>query len=329
MNFELILTIIKKILLSLIILLLVLFGLSKLYDFALHQNVNLKAAYVQKEKINADILIHGPCEPLWMISPAQLDKITGLKSYNLALSHSDFADNYLHLYFYLKNNKAPEYLFLYVTPESMDLNYNTFNTYRFASYLGDPVVDSVVQECDPAYYKWSKIPFMKYAYYNTNINFDVLQGLKHYAGKRRIPYHADGYEPPMQVVWDNHLEEFIQLYPKGYNFKWDALREKYLCKTIVLAQQHGIRVCLYESPVLKEALPYQPNRKEILDRIKALADKYDVWYLKFEGMKIAESRKYYMSTLNTNSEGSRIFTDTLGKRINGIINYDEFIRPHL
>ncbi len=329
LNFELILSIIKKILLSIFCILIFLIGLTKLYDFALHQNVNLKAAYIQKEKVNADILIHGPCEPLWMISPAQLDKITGLKSYNLALSHSDFADNFLHLYFYLKNNKAPQYLFLYVTPESMDLNYNTFNTYRFASYLGDPVVDSVVQECDPAYYKWENIPFMKYAYYNTNINFDALQGLKHYATKRTIPYHADGYEPPIQVVWDNHLEEFIQLYPKGYNFKWDALREKYLCKTIALAQQHGIKVCLYESPVLKEALRYQPNREEICSRISDIAAKYGISYLSFEGMKIAASRNYYMSTLNTNLEGSRIFTDSLGKRINGMIKNDEFIHPHL
>ena len=29
-------------------------------------------------------------------------------------------------------------------------------------------------------------------------------------------------------------------------------------------------------------------------------------------MKIAESREYFMSTLNTNMKGSRIFTDSLG-----------------
>lgn len=307
--------VIRKIVISLAFVLIALWGMQALYDFALRRNVNLKAAYVQRERVDADVLIHGPCEPLWMIAPVQLDKVTGLRSYNLALSHSDFADNYLHLYFYLKNNKVPEYLFLYVTPESMDLNYNTFNTYRFAAFVGDPVVDSVLAECDPAYYRWTKIPFMKYAYYNTKINFDALQGLKHAVSDRHVPYHADGFEPPLQVVWDNHLEEFIQLYPHGYNFQWNALREKYLRKTIALAQQHGIRVYLYESPVLKEALAYQPNRPQIVERIKNIASEYKIPYIQFENMAIADSRNYYMSTLNTNLEGSRIFTDSLGKFI--------------
>ncbi|MBA3706018.1 MAG: hypothetical protein H0W84_09005, partial [Bacteroidetes bacterium] len=291
---------------------------SKLYDFALAHNTNVKAAYVQKAKIGADILIHGPCEPLWMISPAILDKQTGLKSYNLSLSHSDFADNYLHLYFYLKNNKAPRYLFLYVTPESMDGNYNTFNTYRFAAFIGDPAVDEVVKDCDANYFKWIKIPFMKYAYYGNKINFDALQGLKHYFNNITLPHFADGYEPPFQVKWDNHLEEFIQLYPNCYNFKWNNLREKYLRKTIELAQQQNIQVYLYESPVLKEALAYQPNRSEMLNKIKNLAINYGIVYVQFDNMKIAESREYYMSTLNTNLKGSAIFTDSLGQYIKNI-----------
>ncbi len=304
-----------KILFSITIIWVLLIGCSRLYDFALKQNCNLKAAYVQKAKINASILIHGPCEPLWFISPTILDKQTGLKSYNLALSHSDFADNYLHLYFYLKNNTPPNYLLLFVTPESMDENYNTFNTYRFAEFVGDDVVDTVLSECDSSYYFWTKIPFMKYGYYSNKINFDALQGLKHYFTHRTIPHFADGYEPPLQIKWDNHLEEFIQLYPKGYNFKWSKLREKYLRKTIALAQQKGTKVLLFESPVLKEAIQYQPNRNEIIKKIKALAAEYSITYKQFDNLKIAESRENFMSALSLNLNGSRIFAEEFGMYI--------------
>jgi hypothetical protein len=307
---------IKKILISLIIVLLVLTGLGKAYDFALRHNANNKAAYVQLAEINADLLFHGPCEPLWMISPKAIDKKISKHSYNLALSHSDFADNYLHLYFYLQNNKAPEILFLYVTPESMDRNYNTFNTYRFAPYIGDPVVDSVVKEMDPGYFKFVNIPFMKYAYYSSRINFDALQGLKHYVQDRKQPFYADGYEPPQKVVWDNHHDEFVRLYPLGYYFEWDLKREKYLRKTIELALSRKIRVILYESPVLKEAVAFQPNRKTIIKRIDQVAENYGIKYVRFEEMEIAFSRKYYISALNLNIEGSRIFTDSLAKYIN-------------
>jgi hypothetical protein len=304
-----------KIIVSLLIIWLSAIGLNQLYDFALAQNCNIKTSYIQKQKINADILIHGPCEPLWMIYPKVLDSYTGVKSYNLALSHSDFADNYLHLYLYLKNNKAPQYLFLYVTCESMDYKYNTFHTYRFAQYVGDSVVDLVLKENDSAYYKWTKIPFMKYAYYSNNINFDVLQGLKHYYTHKTSPLFADGYEPPYQRVWDNHFDNFIQLYPKGYEFQWGLLREKYLRKIIELAQSKNIKVILYESPVLQEALNYQPNRPEIVAKIKSVASEYGVNYVQFQNMKMAKHRKYYTSALNTSMEGAQIFTDSLGKYI--------------
>ena len=308
-----------KILVSILIVFLVLFGLSSLYEFGLKHNNNLKASFVQKEKINADIIIHGPCEPLWIVSPAILDKNTGLKSYNLALSHSDFADNYLHLYFYLKNNAAPKYLFLYVTSESMDINFNTFNTYRFAAYTDDTIVKNVLKDCDTAYSKWINFPFMKYSYYNNRITFDVLQGYKHYFTNRTLPYYPDGYEPPIKVVWDNHLEKFIKLYPDGYTFKWNLLREKYLRQTIELAQRNHIKVYLYESPVLKESLSILKNREEIISRIKTIADEYKIKYVQFNEMNIAESRRYYMSDLTLNMEGARIFTDSLGLYIKGEI----------
>ena len=304
-----------KIILFVLVLWISLVGLEKLFDIGLKHNQNIKSTYIQNKQINADILIHGPCEPLWMISPKVLDKQTGLKSYNLALSHSDFADNYLHLYFYLKHNKAPKYLFLYVTPESMDENYNTFNTYRFAPHLKDSLVDRVVAECDPDYHQWLAIPFMKYAYYNQKQNFNALQGYKHLFTKRQLPYFPDGFEPPAKIAWDNHLESFIELYPKGYYFKWSYLREKYLRKTIELAQLHRVKVFLYESPVLKESLPYQPNRNPILNKIILLADEYQVDYLLFDQMEIADSREYFISNLNLNLKGGEIFTDSLGKYI--------------
>jgi hypothetical protein len=300
---------------SLALIWLSLIGLSAIYTFGLLHNANIKSSYVLKNNIDAELLIHGPCEPLWMLYPKTIAEQTKLKTYNLALSHSNFADNYLHLYLYLKNNKAPTYMFLYVTPESMDDTYNIFNTYRFAPFVGDPVVDSVLKECDSAYFRWAKIPFMHYAYYSNKVNFDVLQGFKHYFTNDTTPYYEDGYEAPFHVVWDNHLEEFMQLYPKGYYFKWNTVYEKYLRKTIELAQQNGVAVYLYESPVLAETLPYMPNRKEMVDRISSISKEYKIPYKQFEGMEMAKHRDNFTSTLNTSMKGSAVFTDTLAAYI--------------
>ncbi|HEY1040902.1 MAG TPA: hypothetical protein VGF30_15920 [Bacteroidia bacterium] len=281
-------------------------------------NRNTKAEYVQSKKIDADIVFHGPCEPLWMIDPAQIDPQIKKTSYNLALSHSDFADNYLHLYLYLENNKAPKYLFLYVTPESMDKKFNTFNTFRFANYTNDSLVAEVIKENDPAYYKWMNIPFMRFAYYNTYTSFNAVQGCKHYFNNKTEAYFPNGFEPPAKITWDNHLEDMQHQYPKGYSFIIDSLRVKYLHKTIELAQSKGVKVILYESPVLKESLSNLKNREDVVKLIDNIAWEHNAIYKQFDDLPLAESREYFISSLNLNLDGIKIFNDTLA----GFINRD-------
>jgi hypothetical protein len=290
--------------------------LEKVYDFGLKHNQNIKMSAIQNAQPNCELVIHGPCEPLWMISPALLDPKTKMPSYNLALSHSDFADNYLHLYFYLKHNVAPKYLLLYVTPESLDKNYNTFNSYRFAPYLSDSLVREVVKENDPDYFKWSFLPFMKYAFYNNKFNFDVLQGFKHYATNRKLAYYPDGFEPPTKRAWGNHAAEFAALYKNNTLFKLDPLREKYLIKLIRLAKQKQINVFLYESPVLNEALVLQSNRTTMINKIKSIAVSENVPFFQFDNLPMAKQKKYFISTLNFNMAGVKLFNDTLASFIN-------------
>jgi hypothetical protein len=285
------------------------------YGFGLKHNQNNKLSNSSLVPKNAGLLVHGPCEPLWMISPALLDQQTGIPSYNLALSHSDFADNYLHLYLYLKHNKAPDYIFLYITPESMDRRYNTFNSYRFAPYLDDQLVMQTVRENDPEYARWCFIPFMCYAYYSNKLSFDVIQGYKHYFTNRKEAYYPDGFEPPTNRVWGNHAAAFAELYDKNTVFDWDPLRETYLLKTIRLAKERDIHVYLYESPIYAEALAWQPNRKEMIARIRNLAAMEDVPFIQFEGLEMAKDKNLFISTLNFNMEGLKLFNDTLGKYI--------------
>ena len=192
----------------------------------------------------------------------------------------------------------------------MDEQFNTFNSYRFAPFIGDPVIDSTLKENDPDYFRWTIFPFMRYAYYNKQLNFPVLQGLKHWISHKEQPYFPSGYEPPVQVKWDNHLEKFNALYPAGYRFLWSAKRESSLRKLIQLAKTYKIQVYLYESPVLKEAIQHLPNRNETVARIRALAKDFGIEYVQFEGLKMAETRDYFMSPLNTNLKGSALVIPT-------------------
>lgn len=304
-----------KWLIFLLLLLGSLFLLEKIFDFGLKHNLNLKSGYVSSHKIDADILILGPCEPLWMVSPEIITKKTGLSCYNLASSHSDFADNYVNLQLYLSNNRLPKYILLYVTPESFDTNYNTFHTYRFAPFLGQDDVRGTIGECDPGYHKVSRIPFMPYAYYSHESVFLALQGWKHYFENRQKPYYPDGFEPPAKMVWDNHHENLKKLYPNGYKFSWSKLRERYFSAILNDCVKSGIPVILYESPILKEITDYQVNRELFLERIRHNTGGFS--YVTFDKLPWAADRKYFISPMVTTLAGSYLFSDTLGGWLKG------------
>jgi hypothetical protein len=289
-----------------------LFLLQGIFTFGIRHNLNLKFSYITTHKIDGELLVLGPCEPLWMVSPEVLTRKTGLSCYNLASSHSDFADNYLHLEKYLEKNAAPKYVLLYVTPESFDLRYNTFHSYRFAPCLNEPVMHETVKENDPFYARIGQIPFMRYGYYAHEVAFQALQGWKHYFTGKKAPYYADGFEPPAQILWDNHHENMKKLYPKGYSFEWDSLREKYFRKIIDLCQSKDVDMILYESPILKEISDFQVNRPLFLEKIKNIAGEYDLPYLLFDKLPWAADRKYFISPMVTSLEGSYLFSDTLG-----------------
>jgi hypothetical protein len=296
-----------------------LYLLQLFFDVGIKHNLNLKSSYISIHKINTDILVLGPCEPLWMVSPAIITKKTKLSCYNLANSHSDFADNYLHLHLYLKNNVSPKYLLLYITPESFDLNYNTFYSYRFAAFLKDTLVANTVKECDPAFYKWTTFPFMKYAYYNHQTFFNALQGWKHVVTKKATPYYPDGFEPPAKIVWDNHYDNLKKKYPDGYYFTLDSLREKYLYKVLLLCKEKKIKVIMYESPILEETAKHQPNRKDFLQEINFVAKNMNLSFISFQDMALAKDQKSFISPMVTTLQGSYLFSDSLGEYLHTII----------
>lgn len=271
-----------KIFFALIFVYIVLLASDKIYGFFLNENVYLKQVYIQKKKINADFLILGNCVPNKLINPSILEKITKHKTYNLAETHANLTENYLSFYVYLKSNKAPKRLFIYTTPESFDPSFNKFTSYRFAYLMHDNEVRKTIKISDLNYYRWTFIPFAKYRYYNSPLHYSALQGAMHYFANSKKRIVHNGY------LNFEELHKYRSLYPNGYRFKWDNLQEKYLIKLIFLAKKHGTKVILFESPFYSRKNEL-PNRNEILQKIKVIADKTNVLFIKFDTLKFPKS----------------------------------------
>jgi hypothetical protein len=336
----------KKFVFALLTVLLLLVALEKVWDFLIKENKNIKLSYAVQGGLENELLIHGPCEPLFTISPKYLDSLTGFKSYNYALRHTDFADNYLHLYLYLKHNKAPKQMYLYVTPESFDARFNAFHTFRFAAWLEDSLVNDVVEVMDPDYHKYSWIPFLKYAYYNTYKTFDALQGFKHWLSSGKDPYFADGHVPhgstdytvepelepeheksgyiaPTTLSYANGNEvaqlkdggTYYEIYDSVQTFVWDEKREKYLRMIITLAQTHGVEVVLYESTPYLGSIISQPNRQEFIEKTHAISKQYDIEYLLFDTLEVGAHKSNFVCPLILGEDAGKVFMQEFSQTI--------------
>ncbi len=303
----------KKLLLLLLFFVCVLVGMEKGYGYFLRRNVNLKSSYVATHRIDADVLFLGPCEPLWMMDPKVFQNATGLKGYNLATVHANFAENEAMLHLYLSHNKAPAFIFLYVTTESMDGAFNLFNSYSVVQFLDDEEIRAKIAEQDTGFSRWCRAPFMRYAYYSDFVNFNCLQGVRHALTNRQVPYFPDGFVRPHGIVWDGRFERFVNEFPKGRMFHWNAGEENHLHSLIGLAKSIGSRLVMYESPMLNDIKPFIINRQEIKEKIAKLAAGNEVPYWVFDTMKISNSRSNFFSILNTNDRGSAVFNEVFAR----------------
>ena len=303
-----------KIILVLFFFLLLLTGLDKLVEFGLVRNNNIKESYAQRGNINADFLFHGPCEVIWTINPEVVENVTNKKVYNLSHVHSDFATNYLSLIQYLKQNKAPEKLLLFITPESFDDRYNTFHPYLFSLYQ-DSLTNALLKENAPAYVRFHKWPLIRFTYFNRLLLFPAFQGIKHEWNEKTEPYFVNGYEPPVKMKWDNHYEELFKLYIGGVTFKWSAKRESDFLKIVQLCAEENIELITYESPILNSSKPGQYNRNKMLDKIDSLTRTQNVEFWSYDTSPLSKDQSNFFSALNLNIEPGNQFTKELATRL--------------
>ena len=287
-------------------------GLEKIYDFFLKENINIKTSHISKNSINADVLILGSCGALTTISPKTIEENIHLKAYNLAENHVNILENFLSFSLYLKHNKAPKYLLFFASPETFDERDNLLHSFHFSPFLNNKTINQTIKKEDPTYFRWTFIPFMKYAYYNSQLNFNVLQGMKFYINNKNKPYNEDGFLPIKSPKTPSEKKKLFRPSVKfTTDYKWSEKQEKYLLKIIQLAQSKNIKIIFYDSPMFYYSNINRKKRIEIQERTKKLADKFSIDYLTFDTMKLSMNKEKFISATLLYEEPSIEFTKVL------------------
>jgi hypothetical protein len=306
--------IIRKIILTICLFAATLLLLDKLYTILIRRNCNDMIANMPEMKKQFSVIYMGACQVQQGINPAIIDSINGFSSYVLSENHSNYADIFLRLYLYLKYNPPPKLLLLDLMPETLDAFDNKFCTYRFAIEIGDSVVNKTVRENDAPYLNYSKIPFMRYAYYSEYSTYSAVKGLQYIATNKKTPTRKDGYVPA--PLWRGQLlaDSFInENYKTSITFKIDKKQLHYLEEIVNLCKQRNIKPILIHTPIYNGSQIFRKNKDVIIQFISSYAASHDIPFWNFETIPLSEHARYFNAPVSLNAEGADMFSYYLGR----------------
>ena len=157
---------------------------------------------------------------------------------------------------------------------------------------------------------------MKYAYYNSKFNFNVIQGIKHYIKKKPTTLQLTGYSPiisPGTIEGKNKIHRITYKFEKKY--KWSKIQEKYLLKIIKLAQSQNTKIIFYESPHYVKSNFNFIKRAEMQKKTKKIAANFGIDYLIFDTMKLSLDKNNFLYATAMYEEPSIQFTKVLSTYI--------------
>lgn len=269
--------------------------------------------------INADLIINGSSRPFTGISPAILDSVLGLNSFNLAMNGSEFCHTNTRYLIYNEFNKTPKIVIQALDLHSLRNTETLLFPDQFVPYYDNDLIKKLVESSSDFSSFDYDIPSFKYLYqykvqfvgiceYFNLIHFDN--------GKYK------GYRRTNLKTWDPYGEtsKFIIKHPYGIVINVDTAFVKLFDSFLQKSKKSNIKVILVYTPFFIKYQYLIINRKEIMNLYRQFAKKYDLIFLDYSNDPISYNKSLFYNSNHLNAEGSEIFSKKLATDIKKKLN---------
>ncbi|WP_417888092.1 DUF1574 family protein [Zunongwangia sp.] len=310
-----------KLIKTFLIIYVLLFGLHFMLDYYLSKenSCNNNTWYkIFKGKLDTDIAIIGTSRAQTHYNTEIINKITGLKTYNLGLSGTPYSVLKIRWESYFNRNKKPKILIIDLDASSLQNSKTLFDKFQYLPFFYSKEYQSFAKKNDADFYFEQYIPLYKYRGYEMSI-FKQIKSLKN----RSI----------CSNVINGYVEHDIDWIEKDYlNFKKilqkDKSRTEYdlkiynqglsvLKQIIQDCKKNNIKIYFVWSPSYYESHTYQaPYKKHIDTVLTNIAINENIQYLNFSNDSLCYNRKYFYNSSHMNKRGSTKFSEKIGYLIN-------------
>ena len=262
--------------------------------------------------IKADLIINGSSKAYVQVDPYIIDSTLNLNSYNLGLDGNPFIPQKLVYELYEKNNDPPTIIVQIVDFTTMSkAEGELYNYIKFAPYLNIDIVRETMQSYEGFSFMDYHFPLLKY----TGKPLEVTDGVLSLFNIHLTPSNLYKGYLEQHKSWDGSFEEFKKTNESGITANLDrttcALFENY----IVHCKKQNILLFLVYPPIYYEFIPYDINRKSVIEYFNRVSEKYDVPFLDYSVDELSSHKKYFYNSQHLNAKGAKLFTKKLSNEI--------------
>ena len=273
---------------------------------------------IYHSKASADVLICGSSQAKYEYSPAIIDSILHVNSYNIGIKGWPFHMQRAIFDIYLQHNKQPKYIIQNIDPTLFTKKEEFYDYEQFIPYANDEIVKKATQGFK------GKFTFMEKHFplfiYNNHFVY-IVKGLKSYfkIGAKEPAKTKKGYAPFRQS-WDGTFVRFQEANKNGITFTYDSTILKEYLDFLDFCKAKDIKVIMAYSPVYYEETNMVKNQKEMYDLFNSISLKYNIPILNYITDSLSADKRYFRDSRHLNVEGSELFTIKLATALKQYIH---------
>ena len=304
----------KKFIRNFVVFLLCVTSLAYIIDYSISHGLSKMEDYrfqtwndIVNSNINADLIVMCNSRAFSHYSPAILDSVLHMNTYNIGIGGHPFNVQYLRYKLYRRYNKKPKIIiqnidFLTLTNSRIGHEREQLFPYIQDSFLRNQLSDVGYSNLE------MYIPLYRYFGYSMVIKNGLTEfsGLKHYNHQPSIK----GYRPEAGK-WDGTELSRLERIKPVMDTKTIRLFEKFLME----CRNEHITVFLVNSPLYVEASRKMEKTLEFKQLIQSFSEKYKFQYLDYSTDSICSDSSLFHVAVHLNQNGANIFTRKLAIKL--------------
>lgn len=255
-------------------------------------------------KIDSDIIVSGSSRAFVMVSPAILDSILGVSTYNLGMDGSPINRQVMkYEMFKARHNRKPKLILQNIDLFAMTYRVGYENQQYFPYFVNRTFRESAIFSAEPFSFADKYVPFYRYRKYPNLFRYitSTTKPRSLYKG-----YYATGDRP-----WDGSAYNQIDKITFDIDERTVEMFERYLEDV----HADSIKMVFVYAPIYIGIAPKISNLEEMYACFQQLADKYNIPILDYNYSYLSYDTSYFYNAMHLNEFGAELFSDILAKDI--------------